>query len=196
VQTLNGSEAAKGQFETVLMGMHTLLVNGILADQTDLINAMLDASFMHYVAILIYMLVVAISMADMLIGVIGKIVEDVADAERDEMLKHNVNGLLNRLRDEDDEDEIEFVSRAEFNAMLMDDECLEQLEVELCVEGDFLRRALEDYEDVMFHGNAEISLDDFLEGLMAFRSSGGAFKQTLEMKRFVKGLLKESQLLK
>merc|ERR1719454_1475072 len=41
VELLQGTAEGTEQFPSVLMGMHTLLVYGILADQTDLINAML-----------------------------------------------------------------------------------------------------------------------------------------------------------
>merc|ERR1719499_3090465 len=70
VQTIADTPFGKGQFDNVPQGMNTLLVQGILADQADLINGMLDTGFAYYVVVLMYMLVAALTVANMLIGVI------------------------------------------------------------------------------------------------------------------------------
>lgn len=184
-EMLSGTEEGKGQFENVLQGMHTLLVYGILADQTDLINAMLETSVFHYAAILVYMLVVSIAMTDMLIGVISEIIESVAKVEKEQMRKEDVNHTIQRIRTMVDMDNSNTVSKQEFGSMLRNEEVvhlIHNLEVDII--------SLVSFCDVIFENGDDIHLDDFIMILMGFRGQEPVLKRDFDMKKFMQDELK------
>jgi len=181
-QMLSGTEAGKGQFETVPMGMHTLLVDGILADQADIINGMLGTGLLYYAAILLYMLIVALTIADMLVGVICEIIERVADAEKEEMVRESLNEKLQEIIFELDTDGSNTISKHEF-AHMLGNESITYLLKDIGV--DVL--AMLGVVDLIFaDGQEQMSTDDFVEVLLGFRDTEPTVKYQLEMKKFVK----------
>eukprot|EP00931_Biecheleriopsis_adriatica_P033232 TRINITY_DN19293_c0_g1_i1.p1 TRINITY_DN19293_c0_g1~~TRINITY_DN19293_c0_g1_i1.p1 ORF type:complete len:517 (-),score=88.84 TRINITY_DN19293_c0_g1_i1:82-1632(-) len=181
-QMLSETEAGKGQFETVLMGMHTLLVDGILADQADIINGMLSAGIAYYCAILLYMLIVGITVADMLIGVISEVIEEVAAAEKEVILKDDLIDKVQQIVKSMDSNRDDIVSKAEFGQMLYNEAVTRHLH-EIGV--DVI--SLVDFADVIFAGdNEELSREHFVEIVLGFRETHPTVKHQMEMKRFVK----------
>lgn len=181
VETLRGTEEGNEQFANVPLGMHTLLVYGILADHRELVNAMVGTGAIHYVAILLYMFVVAMTMTDMLIGVISEIIGSVAEIEKEAMIKENVSHKMQEIRKKVDMDDSGSISKAEFAEMLANDSILNLMD-ELAVD----TIALVTCAEVIFDKNCEeIGLEEFLEILLGFRESTASVKEMCQTKKFM-----------
>jgi hypothetical protein len=183
VQTMAGTEEGRAQFATVPLGMHTLLVNGILAEHRELVND-LSGNAVHYIAILIYMFIVAMTMTDMLIGVISEIINSVAEVEKEAMLKENVHAMLHNIRASVDCDHSNSISKKEFAGMLDNDAVMDlvrHLDVDLV--------SLVNCASLIFDLDSEekeLSFEEFLEVLLGFREGAHEKKDQLEMRKFVK----------
>lgn len=181
VETLRGTEEGNEQFANVPLGMHTLLVYGILADHRELVNAMVGTGAIHYVAILLYMFVVAMTMTDMLIGVISEIIGSVAEVEKDAMIKENVSHKMQEIRKKVDMDDSGSISKEEFAEMLANDSILNLMD-ELAVD----TIALVTCAEMIFDKNCEeIGLEEFLEILLGFRESTASVKEMCQTKKFM-----------
>jgi len=127
VQTLSGTEAGQGCFDSVPLGMHCLIMNGILSSQADIINKMLSAGLVYYVGMLVYALLAALTLGNMLIGVICEVVGSVADVERERVMVGDVKHTIGRLLFHIDADHSRTISKSEFVSMLGNQEAIRRL---------------------------------------------------------------------
>lgn len=186
-QMLSGTDTLPGQFDTVLMGMHTLLVQGILADQADLINGMLGASFLYYVVILLYMLVSALTVANMLIGVICDLIGKVSDEKREEMLKDSMETTISKIVFQLDKDANQTISKNEFGQMLHNREA-----ALLLTEAGVDILSLASFADLIFEEDGrELDFDSFMEIVLGFRADDPTVKNQLEVKKYMKDKVEE-----
>jgi len=181
VQMFSGTGFLDGEFETVLIGMHTLLVQGILADQADLINGMLDVSFWYYVVILMYMLVAALTVANMLIGVICDLIGKVSDEKREDLFREKMETTMGAVLKRLDVDGTRTISKTEFNQMVSNEDAallLDEARVDIA--------SLVGYADLIFEEKEELGMQEFMEVIMGFRDEDHSMKDQLEMKSFLK----------
>lgn len=175
----------EGQFDTVLHGMNTLLVQGILADQADLINNMLATGSLYYWVILLYMLVAALTVANMLIGVICDLISKVSDEKQEQMKQEFMEKSIKSVIFEIDTDHNDSISKSEFGKILGNEKA-----TKLLSETGVDVFALLSYADVIFEDDTkELQFKDFMEIVMGFRDSDNSMKVLCEMKSFMKDQL-------
>jgi len=185
VQMLASEPEGKGMFETVPMGMHTLLVNGILTEHKSIVNDMLEKGILYYIVILFYILIVALTMTDMLIGVICEVVERVAEVETEALIKNDLEVKIMSIREAaGDRDEGKTLSKEQFAHILENREENRKL---TDIGVDIV--SLADYTEVLFLDHDEVDVEEFIEVVLGFRQQDNAMKQQFEMKSFIKGEL-------
>jgi hypothetical protein len=181
-QTLSGTEAAEGYFETVPQSMDTLLVQGIFADQADIFGTLRDkAGLIYYLLFLVYMVIGSLTIANMLIGVLCEVVQKTADEEEENAaevaLELKVQDIVNSIND----DGSDGIDKEEFRRLLYKEDVMRQLD-----ELDVDVAALVDHAQYLFRNKTEISCDEFHQTLMHLRGSNNAtVKDVVDMRNLL-----------
>eukprot|EP00931_Biecheleriopsis_adriatica_P004285 TRINITY_DN105982_c0_g1_i1.p1 TRINITY_DN105982_c0_g1~~TRINITY_DN105982_c0_g1_i1.p1 ORF type:complete len:536 (+),score=81.63 TRINITY_DN105982_c0_g1_i1:158-1765(+) len=122
---LDGKTSAKDSsaymnFRSVGVSMNTLLLNGALPDQSQLVNDMLDKSFFYYVLMLVYLVIASLTLMNMLIGIMCEVIEDVSGSEKEIILRQRVQADLRSVMDSSGigGDDGKYISKADFKELL------------------------------------------------------------------------------
>jgi len=177
----NSDTHLQSQFSGVLVSMNTLLMQGIFSDQAQFFGDMLDEGFLYYSIFMAFMLTGAFTVMNMLIGVLCDVMSNVADEQKDDTAVSQLKNQIEKLIREVDLDGDMMVSKTEFALMLNSKEALQSLsEVEVDV------MALVHYADFIFRESNEMSISEFTDAVLQFRSSHPAsMKDLIEMRHFI-----------
>mmetsp|Transcript_34869 Transcript_34869/g.81492 ORF Transcript_34869/g.81492 Transcript_34869/m.81492 type:complete len:558 (+) Transcript_34869:111-1784(+) len=177
-QMMEGTSAAKGCFETVPMAMNCLLLQGVFTEEREFISAMLDISWVYYLAVLMYLLLGSMTVLNMLIGVLCEVVSVTAESEREELfLKDLWIKMSAYITGQNPHDphfhaggEALMISKEQFFKNLLDnDEAFKDLhDVGIDVV------ALGDFSDFIFRDSAEMNLSTLFDTVLQFRGSNNA----------------------
>jgi len=181
VQMLADTDAAHGCFDSVPLGMHCLMINGIFSSQADILNDLLKESLASYASMLVYSLVASLTLGNLLIGVICEVVGNVANIERDRVMinsvKHKISHVLFKL----DADHSKSISRKELVSLLENPAA-----VRLLNDVGVNPACLVDAADFIFKEVKELSFEHFLEMVLQFRGSNHAtVKNLVDMQTFI-----------
>ncbi|CAE7205045.1 SCN5A [Symbiodinium microadriaticum] len=194
-QLLDGKNAPEGrvdeQFATVAVSMNTLLINGALPDQGDLINNLLalDDGPVYYAMILTYLLLSSLTVMNMLIGILCEVISVVSHVESEEMKLSAVKFSLQRILEETeaDEDGDKKLNRAELELLLKNPKAVRTL---ADVGVDLL--ALVDLMDFIFEQNEDLTFPEFMDIVLDLRGDNAAtVKDIVDLRRFVSSQTKK-----
>mmetsp|Transcript_51374 Transcript_51374/g.130695 ORF Transcript_51374/g.130695 Transcript_51374/m.130695 type:complete len:490 (+) Transcript_51374:2-1471(+) len=180
-------------FNKVGNSMYTLLVYGTLMDQITLpVNALGQLSYLYGALFLFFVLLAALTLMNMLIGVLTEVVSAVAATEKETLTVTFVRNKMQEALKKIDQDGDGTISKREFEKILENKDATEALnEVDVDVIG------LVDFADFIFAdedgGKEERTLDfgKFMEVVLQFRGSNNAtVKDIVNLRKFVSNSLK------
>jgi len=181
-QLLKDSESdLQSSFSGVVVSMNTLLMQGIFSDQAQFFGQMLDEGFLYYSIFMAFMLTGAFTVMNMLIGVLCDVMSNVADDQKDDTVVSQLKNQIEQLIAEVDLDGDMMVSKTEFAHMLRSEGALQSLND---VEVDIM--ALVNYADFIFRGGNEMTISEFTDAVLQFRSSTNpSMKDLIELRHFI-----------
>jgi len=204
-QLTDGTNSGELYFRTIQDSMYTLLVTGTFLDDLNTVVASLGQdSFVYAGVFLVFVFMGALTVMNMLIGVLCDVVSGVARVENEEMTVGFVNRKLTRIVEELDIDgDAETITKDEFNDIMGNREAVLTLrEVGVDPEG------LIDYADHIFQGQEDenqdrrlngeqeelvsLSLEDFISTVLQFRGSNTAtVKDMVDLRKFITKILQQ-----
>eukprot|EP00928_Gymnodinium_smaydae_P096095 TRINITY_DN8416_c0_g2_i1.p1 TRINITY_DN8416_c0_g2~~TRINITY_DN8416_c0_g2_i1.p1 ORF type:complete len:759 (+),score=81.46 TRINITY_DN8416_c0_g2_i1:53-2329(+) len=183
-------------FSSVPHAMYSLMIYGTLVDSVGIIlNDLCEDSYMLTTTMLVFILLSAMTLMNLLIGILCEVVSNVAKAERDEMSVALVTGKLFHILVECDEDSDGMISRDEFKQLLSNTEALEAL-TDVGVDP----AALVDLSDVIFERGEDdeqssnlLSFSAFMQLVLEMRGSNAAtVRDVVILKKFVRQLTEDT----
>merc|ERR1712046_34728 len=84
-------------FEEVLFAMHCLMMQGIFADQAQMIQQMLSDSLANYLVFLSYLVIGSLGTLNLFIGVCVDVANTVSDAEERHLRENEAKETLSKL---------------------------------------------------------------------------------------------------
>lgn len=173
-QLLRDTEVGKDRFETVPMSINFLLLGSVFPDQKDDINDMLEEHWIFYLCFCMYLLLGSITVMNMLIGVLCKVVDIAAEAEQREGQENRLKGQLMEILNLVDENHDQLVDPMEMQKIVENPEAVILLN-EVGVDVYALVANME----FIFHGKSELKMDDFFNEILRFRDSNMATQKDL-----------------
>lgn len=196
VQLSTESDIGPRFFPTVWESMHTLAIYGIFLDNVGLFTTELgkQAEYVLVTIFFVFILLGALTVMNMLVGVLCEVVSAVAATEQEEMLVQYVNEKISRVMEVVDTDGTGTISKDEFKQILDNGEavrCLHDVGVDVF--------ALIDLSDYIFQtdessGSDEIDLDfgRFMEVVLQLRGTNQAtVKDIVDLRKFMRLLMQE-----
>lgn len=190
-----GEDTAVGDqyFNAVPQSMYTLLVFGVFLDDIRFLTDKLKSEWVLAIIFFCFVLLAALTVMNMLIGVLCEVVSAVAATEREEMLVQHVNDRISRVMAIVDTDGSGSISKTEFSQIVVNSEavkCLSDVGVDVF--------ALIDLADYIFldDDNAEVELDfgRFMEIVLKLRGSNTAtVKDIVDLRKFMRLQMQENQ---
>jgi hypothetical protein len=168
VQLLKDSDVGDEIFPKVHNGMNALLLEGVMPDQGEFVEAIAEEGFIYRVLILFYIFISSLTLMNMLIGVLCEVVSVVSSVEKEALLVNYVKGtLLNMLESTGlDADGDQILTKYEFEALLNNATAAKALtDVGVDVVG------LVDFTDFIFKDGRALSFPDFMELILHLRGS-------------------------
>merc|ERR1740123_1043794 len=181
-QITNDTSIGNQKFASVPQSMYTLLLYGTLLDDVGVLCMRLGKEHYVFVALFfVFVLLAALTVMNMLIGVLCEVVSAVAATEREEMLVGFVNRKVRRIVEELDTDGGGRISKDEFCKILENMEAVRALQdVGVDVVG------LVDFADVIFDEDDELSFPRFMEVVLQLRGSNTAtVKDIVDLRKLV-----------
>jgi len=175
--------------------MHTLLLDGTLMDSLgDVVTNLGKDSWIFVIIFYIFVLLSALTVMNMLIGVLCEVVSAVAATEREEITVGFVKEKLQEIMEQGvDQDGDNKVSKIEFMQILENPEAIRVLnDVGVDAVG------LVDMADEIFKGNddndeedAVLTFPDFMEVVLQLRGSNTAtVKDIVDLRKFMRSSIK------
>lgn len=183
VQLLKGTPNGDNYFPTVPDAMNSLLLDGTLPDQAQIINDVGDEGWVYRFLVLFYILLASLTVMNMLVGVLCEVVSVVSAVEKESLLVNYVKGtLLHMLQTSGlDADGDHQIARNEFEALLQNPGAAKALqEVGVDVIG------LVDFTDFIFKDGKQLSFPDFMDMVLQLRGSNTAtVKDLVDLRKVV-----------
>merc|ERR1719487_2067934 len=114
VQLADGTDVSETHFQAVPESMYTLLTYGVLLDNVGFLTKALGSEYVLIALFLLFILLAALTVMNMLVGVLCEVVSAVAATEQEEMLVNYVNGKLSEVMAILDSDGGGTISKNEF----------------------------------------------------------------------------------
>jgi len=183
-QLTSGTKPGRELFSDVSTSMYTLLLYGVLSLDFvgDVASSLADVSFLLAVLFFVFVLLAALTVMNMLIGVLCEIVSAVAATEKEELLVSYVKGKLEDTLTEIDKDGDGKISKDEFENLLDSKQaCMALSDVGVDVVG------LVDFADVIFEAEESLTLSQFMDVVLQLRSKNTAtVKDIIELRKLMK----------
>lgn len=189
-QLTDGTPLGAKHFSTVIAAMHTLFLDGTLLDGTgQLVRDLLDESWVYVLVLYVFVTLAALMVMNMLIGVLCEVVSAVAAAERDSIsvatVKEGITNMISRGGLDTDGDNM--ISKAEFNAILYDQDAIRLLN-----SVDVDTYGLVDLSDFIFSSGddtqeeTQLSFEEFIDIVLSLRGSNTAtVKDVVELRKII-----------
>merc|ERR1719419_1250492 len=176
-----------GSFNAELLSvsdaMLWLLVNGILPDLAPSIQEFRSRSWLASVIFFAFIFVAALTVMNMLMGVLVQIIGAVSDVERERMTVQWVKVKLLEVMESTglDEDGNLHISRSEFERLLLNPKAAKMVqEVGVDVVG------LVDFADFIFENDRELTFAEFMELVLQLRGSNTAtVKDIVDLRKLI-----------
>eukprot|EP00930_Biecheleria_cincta_P057118 TRINITY_DN43102_c0_g1_i1.p1 TRINITY_DN43102_c0_g1~~TRINITY_DN43102_c0_g1_i1.p1 ORF type:complete len:608 (+),score=115.53 TRINITY_DN43102_c0_g1_i1:77-1900(+) len=188
-QLLDGEDSsdesvANTKFRTVAVSMNTLLLQGALPDQADMIDDLGKIHWAYHLFMLFFMLLASLTVMNMLIGTLCQVVSVVSTVENEELqiafVKSELQQMIESLKI--DADSSGLISKQEFQSLLINPKAARTLQD---VGVDVV--ALVDIVDFLFETAAtEMSFDQFLDVVLQLRGSNQAtVRDLVDLRKFL-----------
>lgn len=197
-QSLQGTEVGAEHFPNVPLSMHTLWIYGTLLDETShLMVGLVQAGWTFVIVFDIFILVAALTVMNMLIGLLVWVVSAVAQSEKEDIMMSQATAQMRRLLglsspNQSPESVIDDqVSKEDFMSILAEEETcfvLQNLGVDPVVLVDFV----DEMFDLYMHNDSltnrkTISFPELMEAIAQFRGSNAAtVKDVFDMRKLLK----------
>lgn len=184
VQMTEGTQVGRQHFSTVFEAMYNLLLFGTFLDSAGLLANRLLKEHVFFVAVFfVFILFAALTVLNMLVGVLCEVVSAVAATEKEEMLVNYVHRKVKAIVEELDKDGDNSISKSEFVKILENWDAVQSLQdVGVDVVG------LVDFADVIFEDGAqELSFEKFMDVVLQLRGTNTAtVKDIVELRKMVR----------
>eukprot|EP00931_Biecheleriopsis_adriatica_P038751 TRINITY_DN22155_c0_g1_i1.p1 TRINITY_DN22155_c0_g1~~TRINITY_DN22155_c0_g1_i1.p1 ORF type:complete len:652 (+),score=114.19 TRINITY_DN22155_c0_g1_i1:46-2001(+) len=188
-----GTKVGTDKFPNVLKSMHTLIIHGaFLDDINDIMDALIDEqAWVGVVIMYITIIVCAITVMNMMIGILCEVISAVAGAEKDAAQISGVKDVIRRCMTSADGNGDSMLDQEEFYHLL---EVPSAIRAFQSIEVDPV--ALTQYADVIF-GDQDVVLEGdkkllpfsrFMEIILALRGSNTAtVKDLIDLRKWIDG---------
>eukprot|EP00930_Biecheleria_cincta_P033584 TRINITY_DN2326_c0_g1_i2.p1 TRINITY_DN2326_c0_g1~~TRINITY_DN2326_c0_g1_i2.p1 ORF type:complete len:685 (-),score=123.39 TRINITY_DN2326_c0_g1_i2:352-2382(-) len=192
---LKDSDVGNASFPTVLYSMHSLLVHGAFCDDlTGIMTELIKESYIALTLMYILILLAAVTVMNMLIGILCEVITAVADAEREAIQLGFVKETLQRcLAAGVDKNDDGCIDQAEFLSMLETQDCIEAL-----TEIDVDVVSIYDYIQVLFEEGEESKMPfvEFIDMLLKLRGGNAAtVKDLVDLRKWLAGKMNDMEEL-
>mmetsp|Transcript_24503 Transcript_24503/g.56859 ORF Transcript_24503/g.56859 Transcript_24503/m.56859 type:complete len:795 (+) Transcript_24503:110-2494(+) len=195
-QLTDGTEVGVLYFGNMFKAAHTLLLDGTLLDSTGTVVQALEKESLALVLVFyVFILLAALTVLNMLIGVLCEVVTAVASAEREqitvEMVKDGFMDIIGGIDTNNDKT----INKAEFESIVSNPAAtnlLNRVEVDvfaLVDLADFIF-AKEIPEDDDFDGDdtQELTFEAFMDIVLSLRGTNQAnVKEIVDLRKFIRG---------
>jgi hypothetical protein len=187
------SDDTKGnKFQTVPEAMNTLLLDGILPQNSGLVSRVASDNFLFWPVMVGFVLLATITLSYMLIGVLVQIIQVISVAEKERAVVGVVASFLRHEWMDRFDDADTLLEKADFQSLLIEPQIAQFLQD---VGVDVL--VLVDLSDMIFDEIAKekngISFEDFVDAVLNMRGANPVTVQDVKSQlRIVKRLVKES----
>jgi hypothetical protein len=172
-------------FPNIPTAINSLLLDGVLPDNAQIVNDLTEQDWYLWPIIMFFLLLAALTVMNMLVGVLVEVVGTVAASEKEEMAVIQMREQLKIVMEELDADQTGCISRAEFAKILTNRNAAKHLhEIGVDVVGlvDLAEFIFEDYGLM-----GELDLEDFLGVVLDLRDSNTAkVKDVVMMQKLLK----------
>jgi len=171
VQLLKDTDVGDNSFAKVPAAMNTLLLQGILPDQAEVIDSVAEEGWVFKCIILLYVVVAGLCVMNMLVGVLCEVVCVVSAVEKESLLLTYVRTQLQNMLQTSgiDADGDSKINKQEFGKLLeLPEACRAIQEVGVDVVG------LMDFTDFIFKDGKELSFPDFMDMVLQLRGTNVA----------------------
>lgn len=186
-ELLHGSEHV-GCFSSVFSSMNCLLLQGVFADQAQIMQAMLDTGLVYYLLILTFLVIASMTVLNMLIGVMCELIGSTAECEREALALNKVRENVKAILPDLDSDGDGMISEDEFVKILESEEAVRALsEVDVDVV------ALVDFSDYIFKGRDQLDFTEFMATVARFRGGQSVvLKDLVDVREFLSGEIRNA----
>lgn len=198
--TVETEELGPTYFETVPMSMYTLLVYGTFMENLGfLLDEIGKESYVCSVIFLAFVLLSALTVMNMLIGVLCEVVSAVAATEREGLQVAFVTNKMQEVLDTIDQNGDGMISNDEFVKIMENPEAtaaLQEVGVDVIGLVDFAEFIFEDEATDVAGGlttKRDLTLEEFMGVVLQFRGSNTAtVKDIVDLRKFVRTALKQT----
>lgn len=181
VQLMKDTPAGDLYFPKVPQAMDSLLLRGILPDESEMIDTVGEDGWVFKIIVLFYILLASLTVMNMLVGVLCEVVSVVSAVEKESLLVTYVKATLQHMLQTSgiDADGDQRIARHEFEALLELPGAAKAIqEVGVDVVG------LMDFTDFIFKDGKELSFPDFMDILLQLRGSNTAtVKDVIDLRK-------------
>merc|ERR1712194_436359 len=172
----------ESNFESVPAGMRTMLLPGLLPDNESAVMDMVAESFWFACLFMLFIVLGAFTVMNMLIGVLCEVVSMVAENEREQLNAEWVKEVLQGVLEELDENNDGKLSREEVGRLIMQPRAAKVIsEVGVDVEG-----LVDLAEFYLFNESDDVMFEDFIGLVLQLRGSNDAsVKDLVDLRRFM-----------
>eukprot|EP00929_Paragymnodinium_shiwhaense_P047573 TRINITY_DN24122_c0_g1_i1.p1 TRINITY_DN24122_c0_g1~~TRINITY_DN24122_c0_g1_i1.p1 ORF type:complete len:695 (+),score=155.49 TRINITY_DN24122_c0_g1_i1:93-2087(+) len=194
-QLTDGLEVGQDKFPTVIQSMHTLLVYGTLMDNIgELVQQLQDADWSFIIVFYMFVLISALTVMNMLIGVLCEVVSAVAAIEKEQLTVIYVKGQVQELLRQGgvDQDGDGMISKVEF-AQILENPAAARLLAEVGVDVF----GLVELADFIFEADeqgceAQLTFGDFMDVVLSLRGSNVAsVKDIVDLRKLLSATSKQ-----
>jgi len=180
-QLADETDVGEVYFNSVPDAMLSLLLDGVLPDQSAIVRACASESALFGLLALFFILLASLTVMNMLVGVLCEVVSVVSSVEKEQLTVSYVNARLHEMFGEWDTDGSMTISKMEFQKLLVMPEAAKIIhEIGVDVVG------LVDFADFIFKDGSDLSFVDFMECVLSFRGSNqSTVKDVVDLRKFV-----------
>lgn len=191
-QLTEGQDVGKMYFDGVPAAMNTLVIEGILPENTKIMTSLTEESVAYWPLMVSFILLTSITLMYMLIGVLTEVIHFVARNEKEGMVVTAVASRMRQAMRNLGRHEDVPLSKMEFQELLVHPEV-----VQLCADVGVNVIVLVDMSDVIFEScdkeGEGINFEALVEVVLNMRGTNPAtVKDVKEQLRVIKGLVNES----
>jgi hypothetical protein len=183
VQLMKDTTAGDAYFGSVPQAMNSLLLQGLLPDEAELVEAVGGDGWVFKVLVLGYIILAGLCVMNMLVGVLCEVVSVVSSVEKESLLVNYVKTTLQHMLITSgiDADGDHKIARSEFETLLELPGAARAIqEVGVDVVG------LMDFTDFIFKDGKELSFPDFMDTILQLRGTNTAtVKDIVDLRKLV-----------
>jgi len=187
-----GEDTGKMNFDTVWVSANTLLLNGVFPMHAELVNDVSEAHWALWIVMMIFVLLAAVTLLNMLVGVMVEIIAVIATTEKEGLVILTVATALRECMAKTGRECSKEFTRNEFIDFI-----LEPCVIQVAQDNGVDIIALGDTADVLFEdlekNGSEMDFESFVNTFLNMRGTNQAtVKDVKEQMRTMKGIVKDA----